>query len=97
MSVTKNDISNIAHLARIAMTEEEIELYQNNLSSVLRYFEQLQKVDTDQVEEIGHITGIVNVYRKDDVVECDLEQKKNIMKNTRNTRDDYIEVNSVLS
>jgi Asp-tRNA(Asn)/Glu-tRNA(Gln) amidotransferase C subunit len=45
---------------------------------------------------IGHITGVTNVYRKDEVKEMDNEGKKMIMDNMKEERDGYIKVKSVL-
>jgi len=96
MELTKNDIEEIALLARVGVNEQEIISYQKDLSSVLQYFEKLQEVDTDNVEEIGHITGMTNVYREDKVIECRDEIKQKIMENVPNVQDGYIKVKSVL-
>ncbi|XLQ20387.1 MAG: Asp-tRNA(Asn)/Glu-tRNA(Gln) amidotransferase subunit GatC [Candidatus Moraniibacteriota bacterium] len=96
MELTKDEIRDVAVLARIGITDEEVDSYQKDLSSVLDYFEKLQEVNTDNVEEIGHITGVTNVYRKDEVKEMDNEGKKMIMDNMKEERDGYIKVKSVL-
>ena len=96
MELTKNDIEEIALLARVGVNEQEIISYQKDLSSVLKYFEKLQEVDTDNVEEIGHITGMTNVYREDKVTECKDEIKQKMMENVSSVQDGYIKVKSVL-
>ena len=96
MELTQDEIKEIAALARIGVTDEEIGAYQKDLSSVLQYFEKLQELDTDDVEEIGHITGVTNVYRDDEIVEMDEEGKKRIMENITEQKDGYIKVKSVL-
>ena len=96
MELTKNDVQEIALLARIGVSDEEIDAYQKDMSSILKYFEKLQEVDTEGVEEIGHITGVTNVYRKDVVDDMDDEGKQKIMNNVPKERDGYIEVKSVL-
>ena len=96
MELTKDEVRDIAALARIGITNEEVELYQKDMSAVLGYFEKLQEVDTEDVEEIGHITGVTNVYRKDEVEEMNDEGKEKIMKNISEQKDGYIKVKSVL-
>lgn len=96
MELTKDEVRDIALLARIGVTDEEINLYQKDMSSVLGYFEKLQEVDTEGVEEIGHITGVTDVYRSDDVIEMDDEGKELIMNSIPSKKDGYIKVKSVL-
>ena len=96
MELTKDEVRDVALLARIGITDEEVDLYQKDMSAVLEYFEKLQEVNTEGVEEIGHITGVTNVYRKDEVNEMSDEGKEKIMKNISETRDGYIKVKSVL-
>ncbi len=96
MELTKDEVRDVALLARIGITDKEIDMYQKDLSSVLGYFDKLQEVDTKGVEEIGHITGVTNVYRDDKVVEMDEEGKELIMKNISEKKDGYIKVKSVL-
>jgi len=96
MELTKGNVRDIAHLARIGVTDDEVALYQTDLSSVLGYFEKLQEVDTDDVEEIGHITGATDVYRLDEVDEMDAGGKKMIMDAIPDEKDGYIKVKSVL-
>jgi len=96
MELTKEEVRDIALLARIGVTDDEVSLYQKDMSSVLQYFEKLQEVDTEDVEEIGHITGVTDVYRSDDVIEMDDEGKELIMNNIPSKKDGYIKVKSVL-
>lgn len=96
MELTIDDVKNIAVLGRVRITEEEAELYRKDLSSILHYFEKLQEVNTDDVEEIGHITGMTDVYRSDIVSEATQEEKTGMMDNVAKKHDGYIKVQSVL-
>jgi len=96
MELTKDDVRDIATLARVGITDEEVVLYQKDMSSALKYFDKLQEVDTEGVEEIGHITGVTDVYRSDKMQEMSDDGKKIIMDNIADTRDGYIKVKSVL-
>ncbi|MEN8252264.1 MAG: Asp-tRNA(Asn)/Glu-tRNA(Gln) amidotransferase subunit GatC [Patescibacteria group bacterium] len=96
MELTKDEVRDVAHLARIGVTDEEVEGYQKDMSDVLGFFEKLQEVDTENVEEIGHITGVTDVYREDEVSEMSDEGKQITMDSVPEKKDGYIKVKSVL-
>ncbi len=93
--LTQEEVRHIAFLARIGVSDEDVARYQKDLSSVLAYFEELNTVDTDGVEPIGHITGMTNVLREDVAHDADEDTKKRIMDNVPQTRDGYIQVKSI--
>ena len=62
-------------MARIALTDEEVEKFQKELSTVLDYVEELKKVDVSGVEEVSQVTGLVNVQRDDKPVIADNHQE----------------------
>ena len=47
--ITKEEVKHIAKLARLGLTEEEIEKFQKELSSILDYFEKLKEIDVSDV------------------------------------------------
>jgi aspartyl-tRNA(Asn)/glutamyl-tRNA(Gln) amidotransferase subunit C len=71
MSLTKQDVENIAHLARLAIDEADIPNYANNLSSILELVEQMNAIDTAGVEPMAHPLDAVQRLRKDEVTERD--------------------------
>ncbi|MCI0505341.1 MAG: Asp-tRNA(Asn)/Glu-tRNA(Gln) amidotransferase subunit GatC [Gammaproteobacteria bacterium] len=71
MSLTKQDVENIAHLARLAIDETDIPSYANNLSSILELVEQMNAIDTAGVEPMAHPLDAVQRLRKDEVTERD--------------------------
>ncbi len=58
-------IKHIASLARIELTQKEEERMKEELSSILGYVEQLNKVDTSGVEPLYQTTGLINSMRED--------------------------------
>lgn len=94
--LTKEEIQHIAALARIGVSEKDIEKYQKDLSAVLDYFKQLEEVNTDGIEPIGHITGMLNVFRNDDVADFGSLGKEAILQNAPETKDGQVKVKSVL-
>lgn len=70
MAVTKKDVEHIAELARLEFTEEEKEKFTKQFNEILSYIEQLNKLDTSNVEPLSHVIDPAtrgNVFRKDDV------------------------------
>lgn len=64
--LTKKEVAHVAHLARLAVTDEELDHYTEQLSAILAYVDQLQAVDTTGVAPIGQISGLTNVLAADE-------------------------------
>jgi aspartyl-tRNA(Asn)/glutamyl-tRNA(Gln) amidotransferase subunit C len=69
MSLTKQDVENIAHLARLAIDDADIPNYANNLSNILELVEQMNAIETTDVEPMAHPLDAVQRLRKDEVTE----------------------------
>lgn len=67
--ISKDTVKHIAKLARIKLSEKEVEKFSGQLSSVFEYMEILEEVDTDGVAETAQVTGLENVMEKDEKVE----------------------------
>lgn len=65
MSVSKEDVLHIAKLARIKFSEQELEKYTKDLSSIVDFAETLKSIDVSGVEPTAHILKIQNVFRED--------------------------------
>lgn len=74
-SISPDKVRHIARLARIRLTEQEVELYSQQLSQVIDYnMSQLNQVDTTGVEPLSQTTGLVNVWRDQDQPQSSLDQ-----------------------
>lgn len=69
MSLDKNDVEKIAHLARIAIADEDIPGYAENLTNILNLVEQMDAVDTDNVTPMAHPFEAHQRLREDVVTE----------------------------
>lgn len=67
MSLTAEDVLHIARLARISLSEPEVERLAAQLSGILGNFEALSAVDTEGVEPTAHPLPLSNVMRADTV------------------------------
>jgi len=69
MSLDKSDVENIAHLARIAVSEEELLSIPGALSNILGLFEQMNSVDTEGVTPMSHPLHMTQRLREDVISE----------------------------
>ncbi len=69
MSVDAETVRRVAHLARIAVAEEEIEHLQGELNAILSFVEQLAEVDVAGIEPMTSVTPMAMEMRKDEVTD----------------------------
>ncbi len=76
MSLTRQDVEKIAHLARLAITEHEMPVYVDSLSSIVAFVDQLSRADTGSVPPMAHpLAGQTQRLRPDVVTETDNHEK----------------------
>jgi aspartyl-tRNA(Asn)/glutamyl-tRNA(Gln) amidotransferase subunit C len=76
MSLTRHDVENIAHLARLAISEQQLPVYVDSLSKIFNFVEQLNAADTASVEPMAHPLGDqVQRLRPDEVLDVDNHAK----------------------
>jgi len=92
--LTKEEVIKLAKLSRIALSEAEVEKFQKNLDTVLSYVDELQKVDTQGLEEVNQVTGLVNVQRDDKVSVA--ENRDDIFGQAPEMKDEYFKVKAIL-
>lgn len=94
MTLTRHDVTHIAHLARLALTDEELAHYQDQLSAVLDYAARLAELDLDGVVPSVHAPGRQNVMRED-VISPSLPREDALF-NAAATEDGQFLIQSVL-
>lgn len=94
MSVTKEDVAYMANLARLRVTEEEIEQFQSDMNKILDYMELLNQVDTSDVEPLDHVIELPPNYRKDEAF-APLDHDE-ALKNAPDADSDYFRVPRVI-
>jgi len=67
MKITGRVVEYVAHLARLELGPEEIDLYTQQLDRILAYMDQLNSLDTTGIEPTTHAIPLVNVFREDAV------------------------------
>ena len=71
MKLSLAQVEHVAKLAQLALTDQEKELFREQLSSILRYAERLQALDTDDIPPTATVLPLKNIMR-DDVVQPSL-------------------------
>jgi len=66
MPLTPADVRWVAHLARLELSDAELDSMARHLSTILNYVDQLQQINTDNVEPLAHPLPIHNVFREDE-------------------------------
>jgi aspartyl-tRNA(Asn)/glutamyl-tRNA(Gln) amidotransferase subunit C len=64
--VTRADVEHVAMLARLALTDDEIEQLTGELSAIVEYAAEVSALDTADVPPTAHPLPLVNVFRPDD-------------------------------
>ena len=92
--ISKEEVKHVAHLARLAITEEEAEKFADQLGKITDFAEQLNELDTTGVEPTSHVFPIVNVLRED-VAKQGLPREK-VMLNVKDEEAGQIKVPSIM-
>lgn len=94
MSVDADTVRRIAHLARIAVAEDEIEHLRGEINGILAFVEQLSEVDVSEVEPMTSVTPMQMKKRPDEVTDGDNVDA--ILKNAPATQDGFFLVPKVV-
>ena len=94
MSVDQKTVRRIAHLARIAVTEEEVPHLQGELNAILAFVEQLGEVNVDGVEPMTSVTPMTMKKRQDGVTDGGYAAK--VVQNAPATEDNFFLVPKVI-
>lgn len=94
MPLSREDVLHVARLARIALSDEEVERFQAQLSDILDHFDVLRLIDTEGVPPTAHTLDLVNVERDDEVRPS--MPVEDVLRNAPVREGDYFRVRAVL-
>ncbi len=95
MALTREEVEHVAWLARLQLSEEEIEAFREQLSAILEYARMLEDIDLSAVSPTATVLPMRNVMREDEV-RPSLPQDV-VLANAPDTEDGYFRVRAVLS
>lgn len=93
--LTREDVLKLARLARLDLTDQEIDEYTSELSEILQYVEMLQTADVTGLLPTNQVTGLSNVTRAD-VIKDYGYQAKDLLKNVPEIEADEIKIKRMI-
>lgn len=95
MSVSKEDVLYVAHLARLELRDEEAEHLKEDMNKILGYMDTLNELDTSDVEPLEHVIEITSTSFRKDVAEEPISHEE-ALKNAPDADSDYFRVPRVI-
>ncbi|KPN97018.1 Asp-tRNA(Asn)/Glu-tRNA(Gln) amidotransferase subunit GatC [Lysinibacillus sp. ZYM-1] len=92
--LTKEEVKHVANLARLAITEEEAEKFAEQLGKITDFAEQLNELDTTNVEPTTHVLPLVNIMREDVAVKG--LDREVMMLNVKEQEDGQVKVPAIM-
>ena len=92
--LTKEEVKHVANLARLAISEEEAEKFAEQLGKITDFAEQLNELDTTNVEPTTHVLPLVNVMREDVAVKG--LDREVMMLNVKEQEDGQVKVPAIM-
>jgi aspartyl-tRNA(Asn)/glutamyl-tRNA(Gln) amidotransferase subunit C len=63
--ISEEQVKHVAHLARLAITEEEAQKFTSQLDAIISFAEQLNELDTTNIKPTSHVLDMKNILRED--------------------------------
>ena len=92
--ISREEVQNVARLARLHLTDEEAERMREQLDAILAYIDKLRELDVEGVEPTAHAVPLVNVMRDDALAPC-LPQEQ-ALANAPDRADDFFRVPRII-
>ena len=90
MEISKEQIKHLAHFSRLELSDSEIDTMHGDMSKILDFVAQVEKLDLDGVEPLTQMSKSVNVMREDEAV--NMLTKEEALKNAPDANSDYFRV-----
>lgn len=93
--LTKDDVLKLARLARLRLSQEEVEQFSKEFTEILAYVEQLKDTDTEGLKPTYQVNGLATVTRSDEDINYGTAQK-DLLSNVPRTKDGHIQVKRMI-
>ena len=94
MSIDKDTVKHISKLARISLDEKKADSLSKDLTSIMKFIENLNKLNTDKIEPLTSIINASLKYRNDEVQDGKIRDQ--ILKNSPEKNDEFFVVPKVI-
>lgn len=89
MAISEEQVRHVALLARLALTDEQVSAYGEDLNSILGHIDTIQRLDLEGVEPTAHALDVVNEVRADEVREC-LPRERALLNAPHSSEDAFV-------
>jgi aspartyl-tRNA(Asn)/glutamyl-tRNA(Gln) amidotransferase subunit C len=89
--LSREDVLKLAQLARLSLTDDEVEEFRGELSAILAYVQQLQGVDVSGLKPTTQVSGLTNVMREDILLDYGID-REDLLRNVPHIEDEMIKV-----
>jgi len=93
--LSEKEIQHIANLARLKLNQAEIKKYQKQLSEILDFVKQLEKIETNKVEPFTGGTNLVNIFREDVFQQADFKEREKLLNQAPMKERDLIKIKGI--
>ncbi len=93
-ALTREEVAKVALLARLKLTDDEVDVFTSQLEKILEYVDILNEVDTEDVDPMAHAVELSNVLRADEV--CESLQRDKALANAPKTDGRFFLVPQIL-
>jgi aspartyl-tRNA(Asn)/glutamyl-tRNA(Gln) amidotransferase subunit C len=93
--LTRDDVLKLARLARLKLTDAEVEQFTTEIGAILEYVEVLDKVDLDGVPPTNQVTGLKDVMRPDEIMDYPYTEQ-DLLKNAPATEAGHFKVKRMM-
>lgn len=93
--ISRDTVLHLAQLSRLKLTNDEVDELASDITAILGYVEQLDELNTENVEPTYQVTGLQNVWRNDDVVPSAVS-REDLLVLTPESADNQVKVPKVL-
>lgn len=94
MRLSREEVVYVAKLARLGLSDDEVDRMQDQLSSILGHIAALEELDTDAIPPTAQVIALTNVMRSDAVV--DSLPRETVLANAPRQSDGFFEVQTIL-
>ncbi len=94
MSVSKDEIKNIAKLAKLNLSEAEVIEFTGDMNKILNYMDKLNELDTDNIRPLSNPLETYNVFREDELKKS--IDREDALKNSPGRNDEFFQVPKVI-
>ena len=88
--LTIDEVKHLAKMSNLTLTEEEVEMYRNQLANILDYVKELNALDTENVNPTFHVANSINRFQDTPNYEKETLSNEMALKNAKKTANGYI-------